>query len=263
MPFPEREYYSLEHLTRRWAVTLEEVQHAIATGKLIASAWLQPTYAYKIIESPEGEARRFPPQPIEGYVCVAPESCRILFSRGSVGRRKFPTRNENCYHMIVEHLDKVELCVSDLVILHEDLRQFEKLHNLAAQNPCKIISVHKIKTTASSTVHRPFSQQNDCRVVALNGYRFNFGDIQAAIIRQLLAASNTDNPWVHGKTLLANAGSTSMVMRDAFRHQPNWKELVAADGRGYYRLSPTCSPMQALSDTHASPYQKNMGEQVG
>jgi hypothetical protein len=149
------------------------------------------------------------------------------------------------------------------VILHEDLRQFEKLHNLAAQNPCKIISVHKIKTTASSTVHKPFSQQNDCRVVALNGYRFNFGDIQAAIIRQLLAASNTDNPWVHGKTLLANAGSTSMVMRDAFRHQQNWKELIAGDGRGYYRLSPTCSPMQALSDTHASPYQKNMGEQVG
>lgn len=104
--------------------------------------------------------------------------------------------------------------------------------------------------------HRAVSQQNDCRVVALNGYRFNFGDIQAAIIRQLLAASDTDNPWVHGKTLLANAGSTSMVMRDAFRHQQNWKELIAADGRGYYRLSPTCSPMQALPESHATHKEK-------
>ena len=101
--------------------------------------------------------------------------------------------------MIVEYLDKAELCVSDVVILHEDLRQFEKLHNLAAQNPCKIISVHKIKTTTLTTVHKPFSQQNDCRVVALNGYRFNFGDIQANIIRQLLTTSASDNPWVHGK----------------------------------------------------------------
>lgn len=87
------------------AVIMRPVTAQRSTGKLIASVWLQPTYAYKIIETPEGEARRFPPQPLEGYVCVAPESCRILFSRGSVGRRKFPTRDEDCYHMIVEHLD--------------------------------------------------------------------------------------------------------------------------------------------------------------
>ena len=37
--------------------------------------------------------------------------------------------------MIVEHLNKAELHVNDLVVLHEDLRQFEKSHNLAAQNP--------------------------------------------------------------------------------------------------------------------------------
>lgn len=72
----------------------------------------------------------------------------------------------------------------------------------------------------------------------MNGHRFNFGDIQANIVRQLLTASNTDNPWVHGKTLLAKAGSESMVMRDAFRHQPHWKELIVSGGRGYCRLSP-------------------------
>ena len=253
MPFPDREYYSLEHLSRRWAVTLDEVQHAIATGKLVASAWLQPTFAYTVTEYSPDEARRSAPHRLEGYVCVAPESCRILFSRGKVGRRKFPTREENCYHMIVEHLNKAELHVTDLVVLQEDLRQFEKSHNLAAQNPCKVISVHKIKIAAPAQSSKAFSQQNDCRVVALNSYRFNFGDIQAKIIRQLLIASDTENPWVNGKTLLAKAGSTSMVMRDAFRHQPNWKELVASDGRGFYRLSPICSPMQALPESQSSP----------
>lgn len=243
MPFLEREYYALADAAQRWAVSLEEVQHAIVTGKLIASVWLQPTYAYTVTEYCPDEAKRSAPQKLEGYVRIAPESCRILFSRGMVGRRKFPTGKDSCYYMIVEHLEKAELHVNDLVILNEDLRQFEKLHNLAAQKPCKIISVHKIKTTAQAASHKTFSQQNDCRVVAWNGTRFNFGDMQANIIRQLLTASTTDNPWMHGKTLLANAGSASMVMRDAFRHQPHWKELIAGDGRGYYRLSSNASPM--------------------
>ncbi len=241
---PEREYHLLEQAAQRWAVTLEEVQHAIATGQLAASAWLQPTFAYTVTEISPDEAKRSAPQRLEGYVRVAPESCRILFSRGIVGRRKFPTREENCFYMIVEHLEKAELHLNDLVILNEDLRQFEKLRNLATQKPCKIVSVHKIRTTAQAALPRQaFSQQNDCRVVAWNGRQFNFGDMQANIVRQLLTASATDNPWVHGKTLLANAGSVSMVMRDAFRHQPHWKELIVSGGRGYYRLSPMASPM--------------------
>ena len=50
---------------------------------------------------------------------------------------------------------------------------------------------------------------------------------------------------------LENAGSSSMIMRDAFRHQAHWKELIHSNGRGYYRLSPICSPMPALSESHA------------
>ena len=97
----------------------------------------------------------------------------------------------------------------------------------------------------------------------LEGYRINFGEIQAAIVRHPYKASATDNPWVHGKTLLANAGSVSMVMRDAFRHQPHWKELIVSGGRGYYRLSPMASPIRVLSGTHASPYQKKYGRTCG
>lgn len=252
MPFPEREYYTLEQAKRRWAVTSEEVQHAIVAGKLHASVWLSPTYAYTITEHSPDNATRLPAQQLEGYVRVAPESCRIIFSRGSVMRRKFLTRRPDSHYQIVEHLDKVEMRNEDLVILSEDMRHFEREHNLAASQPCKVISVHKIKRDTPPQAQPMFAQQNDYRLVRLNGYQFTFGEIQAAIIRQLHEASASENSWIHGKTLLANAGSSSMIMRDAFRHQAHWKELIHSNGRGYYRLSPICSPMPALSESQVN-----------
>ena len=51
MPFPEREYYTLEQAARRWAATLEEVQHAIVAGKLHASAWVPSTFAFAVLQA--------------------------------------------------------------------------------------------------------------------------------------------------------------------------------------------------------------------
>ncbi len=253
MPFPEWEYYTLAQAAARWTATLEEVQHAIVAGKLHASVWLSPTYAYTITEHSPDNATRHPAQQLEGYVRVAPESCRIIFSKGVVARRKFLTHQPDSHYLIVEHLDKVEMRIEDLLILTEDMRSFEKAHNFAASQPCKVISVHKIKRDTPPQAQPMFNQQNDYRLVRLNGYQFTFGEIQAAIIRQLHEASTSENSWIHGKTLLANAGSSSMIMRDAFRHQAHWKELIHSNGRGYYRLSPICSPMPALSESQASP----------
>lgn len=154
MPFPEWEYYTLAQAAARWTATLEEVQHAIVAGKLHASVWLSPTYAYTITEHSPDNATRHPAQQLEGYVRVAPESCRIIFSKGVVARRKFLTLQPDSHYLIVEHLDKVEMRIEDLLILTEDMRSFEKAHNLAASKPCKVISVHKIKRDA----HRRHSQ---------------------------------------------------------------------------------------------------------
>lgn len=252
MPFPEREYYTLEQAARRWAATLEEVQHAIVAGKLHASAWVPSTFAYTITEHSPDSATRSPAQPLEGYVRLMPESCRIIFSRGVVERRKFQTNLPNTYLQIVESLNKIELRRDDLVILNDDLRQFEREYHLVASKPCKVISVHKINGKSSARTQALFSYQNGFRFVRLDGMQFTFGEIQATIIRHLYEASATDNPWVHGKTLLSKAGSNSMIMRDAFRHQQQWKELIHTNGRGFYRLSPMCSPIPAPPEPHAT-----------
>jgi hypothetical protein len=222
MPFPQREYFTLEQAAKRWSVPIDDVQQAIVTGKLTASVWLQPTYAYTVTEISENEARRSSTEPLEGYVCIATESCRILFSRGTVARRKFPCRQKNSYYLIVEHLEKAILYRGDLVLLERDLLEFEKSHNLAAQSECKVISVHKISTKPDQP--QPHTQnliqENDYRHVRTSDHEYNFGDVQASIVRQICEASLTDNPWENGKTMLGHAGSASLIMRDVFRHQP-------------------------------------------
>ena len=258
MPFPQREYFTLEQAARRWSVPVEDVRQAIVTGKLTASVWLPPTYAYTITEISESEARRSATQPLEGYVCIAPEACRILFSRGTVARRKFPCRQKSRYYLIVEHLEKATLYRDDLVLLERDLMEFEKLHNLAAQSQCKVISVHKISVKPDQPQQHTHSliQENDYRYVRTPEHEYSFGDVQAAIVRQICEASFTDNPWRNGKTMLGKAGSTSLIMRDVFRHQPHWKELIHSNKRGYYRLNPTCSPTSALPEPQVSPKQE-------
>ena len=239
MAFPGQEYCTLNQAAKRWGVEIHEVQQAVVTGKLVVSVWLQPTYAYTITEMTPDTACCSSPHALEGYVPVAPESCRVIFSRGVVQRRKFPSRKQKAHYLIVEHLEKAELHRDDLVILNEDVERFEREYNLKPRKPCRVVSVHKLGATKNSKQQVLLSQQNDYRLVIITGYEFHFGQIQASIVKQLHEASMTENPWVYGKTLLLNAGSNSMVMRDAFRHQPHWKQLIHSNGKGHYRLSPT------------------------
>lgn len=50
-------------------------------------------------------------------------------------------------------------------------------------------------------------------------------------------ASETDKPWLNGKTILGRAGSACTRMRDLFKSQPGWRRLIDSNGRGMYRLN--------------------------
>jgi hypothetical protein len=71
--------------------------------------------------------------------------------------------------------------------------------------------------------------------VILRGERFRFGPMQAAMIRMLHAASQTDNPWVPVDRLLAESGSRCRHMRDAFKNHDR-DSLFEFDTLGRVRL---------------------------
>jgi hypothetical protein len=73
--------------------------------------------------------------------------------------------------------------------------------------------------------------------VRVDGEWHSFGPKQAAVLRLLKAAAETDNPWRDGKRLLDDAGATTMRLIDLFKRKPAWRRLVLADGKGRYRLN--------------------------
>ena len=84
-----------------------------------------------------------------------------------------------------------------------------------------------------------FSHSADYSQVSFNGETYLFtGEIQRSAIRRLHAAARTKQPWLAGKFLLKEAGSTdlSMRVRNLFRRHPAWGPVIESNGRGQYRL---------------------------
>ncbi|MBN8995163.1 MAG: hypothetical protein J0H94_08045 [Rhizobiales bacterium] len=81
-----------------------------------------------------------------------------------------------------------------------------------------------------------FSHDPTYTHVKLAGRQFVLGTLQAHVVRVLHEAVEKGAPWVHGKVLLAQAGSTSSNIGTLFKSQPAWKELIDSDGKGTYRL---------------------------
>jgi len=84
-----------------------------------------------------------------------------------------------------------------------------------------------------------FSHSPDYSQVSFNGAIYLFtGAIQRSAVRCLHAAARTKQPWLPGKLLLKDAGSTDANLRMAnlFRRHPAWGAVIQSNGRGQYRL---------------------------
>ena len=84
-----------------------------------------------------------------------------------------------------------------------------------------------------------FWHSQDYSQVSFNGEPYLFtGEIQRSAIRILHAASRSGQPWLTGKTLLKQAGSSDLSMRmgNLFRRHPAWGTIVLSNSRGQYRL---------------------------
>lgn len=81
-----------------------------------------------------------------------------------------------------------------------------------------------------------FQYYNNFSKVLFAGKWYHLGIMQAKVIKQLYYASLTDSPWIFGKELLYKAGSESIRMRDLFKSQSGWKEIIESDHKGNYRL---------------------------
>ena len=69
------------------------------------------------------------------------------------------------------------------------------------------------------------------------GQEYKFGELQAKVIKRLWQARENGKPWVYGKYILRDIGSTSYRIRDIFNHNKYWRRIVKADRTGKYKLN--------------------------
>lgn len=177
-------------------------------------------------------------EPKEGFIGVRPQDFRRICCTGRAKLREFRSVQQEGHIIRMAYeppQPAVMVRICDLVVLQEDRKQFEEIYNLSQKNTL-LFPKHCLEGN--------FQFSNDYRHVTLNGTEYHLGDVQARVVEQLHDAARSQQPWVHGKTLIYESGSHAVRVRDIFKHKRDWRSLISSNDRGYYRLNIRSKPAQ-------------------
>ena len=117
---------------------------------------------------------------------------------------------------------KGPLCVDffDLVIPITQIEEFEFTHDRNEHHD------HEFRLLS-----------DDFTCFMWHGKEYKFGELQAKVIKRLWQAREDGHPWVYGKRILRDIGSTSYRIRDIFNHNKYWHRIIQSDKTGKYKLN--------------------------
>ena len=224
MPLRERAYYGLDEIQARLKLTHRELLYLVENGLLKASVrvWDVLIEAGEYDRAADGQTFRLPTDQrrFSGLLDLRAKDAYRLF-RDQVAVIDAFDAAEGEYLVVLRPEDGIEVRLADLVVRREERDRFEREQRPA---PPKL-NGHAFKVLG------------DYKEVIVAGRSFHLGACQAEVVRLLHEAAKTEEPWRYGKAVLAAAGSSCTRMADLFKSQQHWRELIASDGRGHYRLA--------------------------
>lgn len=233
MGLPPKSYFHLTEIAERWNASIPDLACYTLDGLLEVAVMAIGTRVETgrfemsdrgVFRVPEGEKALHGPQP------VVSSDLWPVFRTGAGRIARFKPGCADGYIDLSEDVEPLAITLQDLLVTRAERDRFETAHGLAGGDP-------KDEPSENATEERPFLQRNNYAEVVLNGEVFRLGVLQSLIVRELHQASQSDNPWCHGKELLANSNAQTMRMVDLFKTKANWRSLIGSDGRGYYRLN--------------------------
>ncbi|MEM8833635.1 MAG: hypothetical protein AAGB32_03735 [Pseudomonadota bacterium] len=241
-----RTSYSPQEAAEISGLSIGDIQDLMLHGKLKTSVYLPQVFVTKISEnSYQGKTILEKTDSVfKGYAGLKAEDVRKVLKSKKSAIRLFLGDEPDTELILKNASSDIWIKEEDLVILMDD---FEILvADIQPKREVKIKSMRRLDSllqkasdakSAQVTKILTFKHTGDYRSVIANGEEYHFGDVQAAIIKLLHEAAKTPSPWVHSKTLLSKSGSTSSRMRDIFKSKDVWKQIIASNKRGYYRLN--------------------------
>ncbi|PIR33666.1 MAG: hypothetical protein COV36_02320 [Alphaproteobacteria bacterium CG11_big_fil_rev_8_21_14_0_20_44_7] len=242
MALPKQDYFRLEIIEKQWSISHDEVMYAVENNLLKVCVWLPICF----VEYGKEEGCQFHTaicEHYEGLVGVRPKDCHMLFQRGESSLTHFLAvgHKQHSDIRIADEPQQPPLMVleRDLLVMNNDKEAFEKEYQIGTVDQQPAYSDHLQHDPYYSrkrTNGRRFVYSNHYRHVVYEDENFHLGTIQAKVIERLHNASQNGEPWIYGKVLLHDAGSQCNRMRDVFKSQPEWRNLIESDGKGHYRL---------------------------
>jgi hypothetical protein len=264
MAIPERAYDRLQNLWRRLGLSQEDIYYAIENDQLRTSVWMPMRFMERGVIK-DGKFVFVRHECREGFIGVRPQDFHRICSTGRAKLRIFRSVKQEDHILRLAYEPPqpgITVRIHDLVVLQEDRKRFEKNYDLPQDN-------NTLHFPVKPGVEGNFRYSNDYRHITLNGHEYRLGDVQARIIEQLHDAARSRQPWVHGKTLIYESGSQALRVRDIFKHQRKWRELIKSDDRGYYRLNIPSNELQnnpasgAVESQHHEPRHQQKSNHAG
>jgi hypothetical protein len=224
MVLSQKAYYALDEIQTRLGLTRHDLGYLVENGLLKASVrvWdvLIEEGCYE--RDADGQWFRLPTdhRRVSGLLDLRAKDAYRLF-RDQVAVIDAFDAADGEYVVVLRPEDGIEIRLADLVVRREERDRFEREQRPA---PPRLNG-------------QAFKVLGDYKEVILGGRSFHLGACQAEVVRLLHEAANTEEPWRYGKAVLATAGSSCTRMADLFKSQRHWRELIASDGRGHYRLA--------------------------
>jgi hypothetical protein len=239
-----RTSYTLNEIATMRSMSKQAVIDDMMHGQLKVHIWLPMMVVEHFKEHHIGDKILFErsEDTYEGYVRVYAKDIRKLFRLRKMALRSFRCEEDNCEIVLKRGTPDILISRNDLIILRESLSHLK----LTPQNNkgLRVKSIQRLDDVLQTLYkqnRRPahiITYDTHFQNVTFGEYVYSFGMVQASIVKQLFQASTRNNAKIHFKILLETSGAQSMAIRDVFKSQPDWKQLICHDNRGYYWLHP-------------------------
>jgi hypothetical protein len=232
MPLPEKEYFALEEIERRWGTERADTIYYAENGLLeIAMRVVGVTIETGIIETePDGrwykilEDHRWH----SGLLTLCSHDLALLLRRGSTIIHDFDP-GENRYGDILSPEGGIEVRACDLVVTRAERDRFEQAHGI----------VVPVTSNGSRAIPPPppIDCSDDGSWIRVGNQEYLFsGLLQKTAIRRLFEALQEGSPRLAMQTLLEEIESRSRHISQVFSGaDPKWRDIIGY-GKGHVWL---------------------------
>lgn len=225
MPLPQKRWFRIADISKRWAISSSDIEDYALDEMLQLAVFVVDLPAemgsWEGCRVGEGPALQDLPI-LNGPQPLLRGNLLEIFRDGQAEVRAFRAAQPNTYLHVRSDVPGMVVRRDDLIVTREERDRFEREHETASAPEAPPVA--------------GISYNDDFTKIRVDGEWHSFGPKQAAVLRLLKLACDADDPWRDGKRLLGDVGSTTSRLVDLFKRRPVWRQLVQADGKGRYRL---------------------------